>query len=296
LPFPASSATVQLMDELRADHLVWIFGTGRSGSTWLASMMGDMAGGRFWNEPLVGKLFGDFHSGARPKSLRSKNFVMADAHRQAWLEGIRYFISRVADSRFPGTKEGEWIVVKEPNGSVGAPYLAAAFPRSVLVLLIRDPRDVAASAMDRHRPGGGAYEWRKSEGSVRDRASRDPDAFIEGQAKRYMRNVGAAKRAYEAHEGPKVMVRYEDLRADTLGTMRGIYSALRMPAGEDELARVVKEHAWENISEEKKGRGKFHRKAKPGGWREDLTPHQARSVEKITAPLLREFYGLESER
>ena len=104
-----------------------------------------------WNEPLVGKLFGDFHSDARPKSLRSKNFVMADSHRQAWLEGIRLFVSRVADSRFPGTAEGDWIVVKEPNGSVGAPYLAAAFPRSALVLLIRDPRNVAASAIDRHR-------------------------------------------------------------------------------------------------------------------------------------------------
>jgi Sulfotransferase domain len=259
-------------------------------------MMGDMAGGRLWNEPLVGKLFGDFHTGARPKSLRSKNFVMADAHRQAWLEGIRLFVLRVADSRFADAEEGEWIVVKEPNGSVGAPYLAAAFPRSALVLLIRDPRDVAASAIDRHRPGGGAYEWRKSEGMVRDRASRNPDAFIEGQAKRYMRNVGAAKRAYEAHEGPKVMVRYEDLRADTLRTMRGIYSTLEIPTDEEELARVVKKHAWENISEEKKGRGKFHRKANPGGWREDLTSHQARSVEKITAPLLREFYGVESER
>jgi hypothetical protein len=131
---------------------------------------------------------------------------------------------------------------------------------------------------------------------VRDRADRDPDAFIEGQAKRYMRNVGAAKRAYEAHEGPKVMVRYEDLRADTLRTMRGVYSTLEIPTDEEQLARVVKKHAWENISEEKKGRGKFHRKAKPGGWREDLTPHQARSVEKITAPLLREFYGVESDR
>jgi Sulfotransferase family len=286
---------MQVMDQLRADRLVWIFGTGRSGSTWLASMMGDMAGGRLWNEPLVGKLFGDFHSGARPKSLRSKNFVMADAHRQAWLEGIRLFVSRIADSRFPDAEEGDWIVVKEPNGSVGAPYLSAAFPRSALVLLIRDPRDVAASALDRHRPGGEAYEWRKSEGSVRDRAGRDPEAFIEGQAKRYMRNVGAAKRAYEAHEGPKVMVRYEGLRADTLGTMRRVYSTLKITTDEDELAQVVKKHAWENISEEKKGRGKFHRKAKPGGWREDLTPHQARSVEKITAPLLREFYGGESD-
>jgi hypothetical protein len=221
---------------------------------------------------------------------------MADAHRQAWLEGIRLFVSRVADSRFPGAEERDRIVVKEPNGSVGAPYLAAAFPRSALVLLIRDPRDVAASAMDRHSPGGGAYEWRKSEGSVRDRAIRDPEAFIEGQAERYMRNVGAAKRAYEAHEGPKVMVRYEDLRTDTLGTMRRVSSTLGIPTGEEELGQVVKKHAWENISEEKKGRGKFHRKAKPGGWREDLTPHQARSVEKITAPLLREFYGGESER
>jgi hypothetical protein len=88
LPFLATSATMQLMAEHRADRLVWIFGTGRSGSTWLAAMMGDMAGGRLWNEPLVGKLFGDFHSDARPKSLQSKNFVMADAHSQAWLEGI----------------------------------------------------------------------------------------------------------------------------------------------------------------------------------------------------------------
>jgi LPS sulfotransferase NodH len=284
------------MAGFREDGLVWIFGTGRSGSTWLASMMGDMAGGRLWNEPLVGKLFGDFHSGARPKSLRSKNFVMADAHRQAWLEGIRLFVLQVAASRFPGAEEGDRIIVKEPNGSVGAPYLAAAFPRSALVLLIRDPRDVAASALDRHRPGGQAYEWRKSEGIVRDRASRNPEAFIEGQAKRYMRNVGAAKRAYEAHEGPKVMVRYEDLRADTLGTMRRLYSTLGIPTDEDELARVVEKHAWENIPEEKKGLGKFHRKAKPGGWREDLTPNQARSVEKITAPLLRELYGGESDR
>jgi hypothetical protein len=198
---------MQAMAKLRADRFVWIFGTGRSGSTWLASMMGDIAGGRLWNEPLVGKLFGDFHSDARPKSLRSKNFVMADAHRQAWLQGIRLFVSQVAHSRFAGTEEGEWIVVKEPNGSVGAPYLAAAFPRSALVLLIRDPRDVAASALDRHSPGGGAYEWRKSEGVVRYRAVRDPDAFIEGQAKRYMRNVGAAKRAYEAHQGPTKVLR-----------------------------------------------------------------------------------------
>ena len=40
----------------------------------------------------------------------------------------------------------------------------------------------------------------------------------------------------------------------------------------------------------KKGPDKFYRKATPGGWREDLTPEQARTVERITAPLLEDFY------
>jgi len=53
---------------------------------------------------------------------------------------------------------------------------------------------------------------------------------------------------------------------------------------------VVEEHSWENIPEEQKGEGKFYRKGKPGGWREDLTPEQAETVERITAPLLADLY------
>jgi hypothetical protein len=86
------------------------------------------------------------------------------------------------------------------------------------------------------------------------------------------------------------MVRYEDLRADTLGTMKRIYSTLGIPVDEGELARTVEKNSWENIPEEKKGEGKFYRKARPGGWREDLTPKQVRQVERIAAPLLEEYY------
>jgi hypothetical protein len=49
--------------------------------------------------------------------------------------------------------------------------------------------------------------------------------------------------------------------------------------------------AWEAIPEEEKGESKFHRKAEPGGWQEDLAPKQARVVERVTAPLLKEFYS-----
>jgi hypothetical protein len=158
--------------------------------------------------------------------------------------------------------------------------------------LIRDPRDIIASYVDARREGGWNYERNKREYLEGHKlpSDKDPLAFAEERAKRYLEVMGKAKEAYEAHQGYKVLVRYEELRADTLGTMKRMYSTLGVPVDEEELARVVQEHSWENIPEEKKGEGKFYRKATPGGWREDLTPEQAETVERITAPLLKELY------
>jgi hypothetical protein len=88
-----------------------------------------------------------------------------------------------------------------------------------------------------------------------------------------------------------VLVRYEDLKADTLGTMRRIYSALNIPADEGQLAKAVEKRSWDNIPKDKKGEGTVQRRGTSGGWQEDLTPQQAEIVERITAPLLEEFYG-----
>jgi hypothetical protein len=76
--------------------------------------------------------------------------------------------------------------------------------------------------------------------------------------------------------------------------MKRIYSALEMPVEEAELARSVEKNSWEKIPAEQKGDGKFHRKAKPGGWREDLTPEQAEIVEGVAGSLLRDLYPVRS--
>ncbi len=183
-------------------------------------------------------------------------------------------------------------MVKEQNGSIGAPLLMEALPESRMILLVRDPRDVVASSMDGHRKGGWHYERRNLQHSLVDE---DPDVFVKNRANKYLWSVGNSKQAYEAHEGPKVLVRYEELRADALGTMKRIYSTLGIPVDEGELVRAVEKHSWENVPEEKKGEGKFYRKASPGGWSEDLTPEQAETVERITAPLLKEFYSYEGQ-
>jgi hypothetical protein len=268
------------------ENMIWIFGTGRTGSTWLAAMMEEPDGHDVWFEPRVGTVFDP----QRFQRHGGKHFILASQYKDVWLRSIRNFILDGANARFPEL-DGGYLAVKEPGGSVGAGLIMEALPESGMVLLIRDPRDVVASWLDATRKGGWQTR-RRGEGGRRAEslAETKPNAFVRRHANAYLQHVGSARRAYEAHEGRKVVVRYEDLRADTLGTMKRMYGELNIPLEVAQLAKAVEKHSWENIPEEEKGQGKFYRKATPEAWREDLTRRQVKTVERITAPLLEEFY------
>ena len=263
------------------ENMIWIFCTARSGSTWLRSMLHELVEGGVWEEPKVGRLFGEFYSRAKQTQLGRVNYVLGDPTREAWTSALRNFVLHTAWASHPSITPERYLIVKEPGGAVGAPLLMDALPESRMVLLVRDPRDYTASWVDAHKEGG----WRSG--------NEGPENSTERTAKvaqRYLHHVGEAKRAYDAHAGRKVLIRYEDLRADALGTMKRLYAELEIVVEEGELIRAVEKHSWENIPEEQKGEGKFYRKASPGSWREDLTPEQAKMVEHITAPLLSELY------
>jgi hypothetical protein len=261
-------------------------------------MLREVEDAEAWEEPFVGDLFGRFYyEHAQEGQLKAKNFIMGEPVRRAWIGGIREFVLEVSRGRFPRLDPGKKVVIKEPNGSIGAPLLMEAFPESRMVLLVRDPRDVAASFLDASRRGAWLYE-RRSRGWIKESgyADSDPDTFLRLIAEEYMQHVGNAKKAHDAQpKERRVLARYEDLVGDPLGTLRYVCSGIGIEVDDERLESVVKRYSWKNVPEEEKGEGKFYRKASPGSWREDLTPEQVRTVERITTPLLAEFYPFEEE-
>ena len=270
-----------------------MFGTARTGSTWISAVMGEMNGYSRWHEPLVGHLFGNLYYVRAGHRVKDDQFVLG-GDKRLWLGAVRNFVLETATTRFPevARENGGYLIVKEPHGSMGAPLLMEALPESRMILLIRDPRDVVASNLDAHRKGSWTYDLMKKGGKEKQEtlADSNPDAFVRSQAARYTRDIGNARDAYNAHEGRKFVLKYEDLRADTLTTMKHMYTTLDLPFDEGQLARVIEKHAWENIPQEEKGAGKFYRKGQAQGWREDLTPGQVEIVEQQTGSLIEEFY------
>lgn len=271
------------------ENIVWIFCTARSGSTWLRSMLDDLVDGEVWEEPKVGRLFGEFYTRAKQTQLGRVNYVLGDPTREAWTQALRDFVLRTAWASHPSVTPERYLVVKEPGGAVGAPLLMDALPESRMILLVRDPRDFAASVLDAVKDDGWMYEGME-EWARRDLTTeKDVQRYLRALSRQYVRQISNGKKAFDAHGGRKILLKYDDLRTDTLGAMRRLCAELAIPVDEERLAGVVDEHSWERVPESERGAGKFHRKATSGGWRQDLSPEQARVIEEIAGPLIEMF-------
>src|SRR5262245_21042147 len=214
--------------------VVWMFGARRTGSTWFAQMLADLPRIHKWGEPLIGELIGGFYYRLQDKT--GRNHIFAPEFRDLWMSWIRRLVCEGAAARAPRLVERDgFMVIRDPHGTIGAPILCQALPNSKLIVLVRDPRDIVASLADAHQSGGWMGERAVRRGRVRrasrpHQAERDPLQFEKQHADRVVFEFGKAREAFDAHRGPKTLVRYEDLRTDTVNELTRVCRELDIGA------------------------------------------------------------------
>jgi hypothetical protein len=270
--------------DLAEDRLAWIFGSSRSGSTWLLRMLSSLDVVVPIDDPHLGHHLGVWRpislawgAAEHPPDLTTldrvkhdkDSYFFSDRYRDAWAPALRQLIVDRFDAQVRDAAEvaDPVVVVKEPGSHV-ADLLLSLFPGSRLVFLLRDGRDVVDSWLAAYRDGS----WALDEGAfpVTDEGR---VALVRWQSAVWAFRTEVVQAAYDAHPPDRrVLIRYEDLVADPCRELGRLCAALEVDASSTRLASVADEHAFEAVPAADKGERKEIRSASPGGWRDNLTP------------------------
>lgn len=276
--------------------LTWIFGSSRSGSTWLLRMLRHHPDVIGINETGLGHHLGVWRpialawQSVEPPPLTTFKAIKEDRrdyffnreYEEVWRSGLeRLFHDRLVhqlegdrpDWRDPRTR----VVVKEPGGSHMASDLISMTPGSRLVFLLRDGRDVVDSWLDAYREG----TWASTDGAYAV-TQEDRIGFIRWQAAVWKYRTEAVEAAYDAHQPDhRIKVRYEDLLADPETVVPEILSVLDLDRDPGLVAAMVEAEAHRNVPETEKGSGREIRFAKPGSWRNNMTGEEVEAMEAV---------------
>jgi len=174
------------------------------------------------------------------------------------------------------------VLVKEPNGSHAAELLMSLLPRSRMIFLVRDGRDVIDSLLDARDAGGwvGAPNL-----NLADPAERLD--YVRRQARLWLNSTNAVQSAFASHpEELRRRLRYEDLLADPLATLRPLVAWLGLDDDEAGLQAAIEANAFGAIPRRMRGPGTPRRAATPGMWRENMAPSEQEAMLAIIGPKL----------
>jgi len=276
-------------------RVVWVLGSPRSGSTWLLNLLARSVGATAVDEPLIGSHLatpvGAVSGLPSPTdrliidaSADREDYLFSAAYEPVWGPALRALVLQrfAASSIRQGRSRSDLVVVKEPNGSLAAPVLLRIMPRSRLLFLVRDGRDVVDSTLDGVTDG-----WITEVFGLRLDGAEARQRFLEARAQQWVRMVDAVQRAYNVHDPAlRHRVTYEDLRREPIEHLTSI---LRWLGREDAVplaSSAVEQLSFERLPADAKGPGKFARAATPGLWRERFSEPEVATLEAIMGPTL----------
>jgi Sulfotransferase family len=281
-----------------SSRLVWMFGSPRTGSTWLMQLFAEIPGVAVIDESYVpmhlvpisrtvpdGEYFETGQRAGDPNYFFAERYMseLKPELRELVVRGLKRQLAALDQPTDPS-----WIVIKEPNGSHAADSMLSLFPESRLLFLVRDGRDVIDSLIDAMLARDSW--WQKSRGSSESKMVNGRLAFIRHHADLWVKRTASVQRAYAATpEALRLKVGYEDLLEDTTTGFTEMLDWLGLPVDAEAVRAAVEKRAFSSIPAERKGPGKRARSATPGQWRTRLQPGEIEIVERIMGPKLREL-------
>jgi hypothetical protein len=292
-------------------RLIWIVGSSRSGSTWLTRMLAAHDDVVAIDDPHIGHHLSvwrpislawgtatrlpELHTLGEVKG-RHDDYFFSDRYREAWGPALREMIlvrfgAQAEDLAAERGVRDPLIAVKDPGAAGVAELISELFPRSRLLFIQRDGRDVVDSWLDAYRKGA----WGMNEGTY----SLAPEgrlAFVRWQASVWLYRTEACQRAFDRHDaGRRVKVRYEELRADPVRELARVSLKLGISTTPEGVREITEEHSYDGVPRSRRGPGQRIRKAEPGAWRQNLSADERAAMTQIIGPKLREL-GYEPPR
>lgn len=258
--------------------LVWLASFPKSGNTWLRILLSNVAAGVERPEDIndLSLRHGIASSVAlfEAETLVEPGLLTADE-----VERLR---PGVHDAFAAALAEPAWIKVHDAYTRLddGAPVLGRA--ARAAVYLVRDPRDVAVSFAF-HLGGDLAAALR---------LLNKPDSRVGGSPEQVRQRLngwsGHVRSWLDQDDVPVLVVRYEDLRADTEGQFRRVLDFLRVPADAGVVRRAIAHADFAELQRQERekgfrervaGQSVFFRSGRVGDWQGHLDPDQVAAIE-----------------
>lgn len=286
-------------------RLAWIFGSSRSGSTWLLRMLSELERVIPIDDPHLGHHLGVWRpiplawaTAKSPPKLgtladykrQKRDYLFSDRYRDVWAPQLRDLIRARFEAQAAeyvaeaGGIDRPVVVVKEP-GSHAADTIMDLFPESCLIFLLRDGRDVVDSWLDGYRDGS----WATEEGAYPlDDAGRP--ALIRWQSSVWLHRTEVVQGTYaRTDSGRRVLIRYEEMRADPISPLEEICEVLGIEATPDQLERIAIANEFSRVPRAQRGAGRQIRRARPGGWASHMSREEILAMHEILAEKLDEL-------
>jgi hypothetical protein len=287
-----------LDNEYTGHNLVFLVGCPRSGTTWLQRILATHPQIRTGQES---HLF-EFYIGPQLRhwreqldsdvSGRGSVGLSCYFREDEFLRELRWYLFRLLRPMLENLQGNGVFLEKTPAHALFIPEILAFLPAAKLVHLVRDPRDVVASLLSASETWGAKWAPRSANQSAR----------------QWIQHVKAVRQG-AGHLRPDqfLEIRYEDLFSIPVPALKRVISFLGLDWPEREITAALRKNspdevragngtriplggaAAERIGDSAVEPEGFVRRARSGGWKNDLSFAQKFTVWRLARRTMREF-------